>query len=182
MDKKNIGLRGFFKQIDFVLLAPVLVLVAVSLSTLFSINPVLFRQQGGTLAIALFAFIIFTKVDLNILSSSSKFIYVLIVILLVLILIFGIEVNNARSWFDIFGIRVQISEIAKPFFLVVLATFLAQNIKKNIFRFLGFFGLVFPVFYLIARQPDLGTGLLVMFAGCVVLFFGGISCIDRRQI
>lgn len=169
MDKKNTGLRGFFRQVDLLLLVPALVLVVISLSTLLSINPVFFRQQGVALIIAIVGFFIFSKVDLGILSFSSKFIYVLIIILLILILIFGIEVNNARSWFDIFGTRVQISEIAKPFFLVVLTTYLAQNIKKNIFRFLGFFGLVFPVFYLIARQPDLGTGI-VFVATSILLF------------
>ena len=175
MDKKNTGFKGFFKQIDFLLLAPALVLVAVSLLTLFSINPLFFRQQGGALIIALFAFFIFSKVDLGILAFSSKFIYVLIIILLILILIFGIEVNNARSWFDFFGVRVQISEIAKPFFLVVLATFFAKNIKKNIYRFLGFFAIVFPVFYLIAKQPDLGTGIVFFSASMLVFFLGGFQ-------
>lgn len=169
MDKKNRGLKGFFRQVDLPLLVPALVLVVISLLTLLSINPVFFRQQGIALIIAMVGFFIFSKVDLEILSFSSKFIYVLIIILLILILIFGIEVNNARSWFDIFGVRIQISEIVKPFFLVVLATFLAQNIKKNIFRFLGLLGLVFPVFYLIAKQPDLGTGI-VFVATSILLF------------
>lgn len=172
MDKKNTGFKGFFKQIDFLLLVPALILVVISLSTLFSINPIFFRQQAIALILALIAFFLFTKIDLGILSFSSKFIYVLIIISLILILIFGIEVNNARSWFDIFGIRVQISEIAKPFYLVVAATFLAQKIHRNIYRFLGFFGLLFPVFFLIYRQPDLGTGI-VYFSASVLLFLVG---------
>lgn len=179
MDKKNTGLRGFFKQIDLLLLVPVLVLAAISLSTLFSINPLFFRQQGGALLLGLFAFFIFSKVDLGILSFSSKFIYIIIIVLLILILIFGIEVNNARSWFEIFGVRVQPSEIAKPFFLVVLAAFLAQKIQKNILRFLAFFAIVFPVFFLISRQPDLGTGI-VYFSTSMLLFF--LSGFPKRYL
>lgn len=173
MDKKNTGLRGFFRQVDLLLLVPALVLVVISLSTLLSINLVFFRQQGVALIIAIVGFFIFSKVDLGILSFSSKFIYILIIILLILILIFGIEVNNARSWFDIFGVRIQISEIAKPFFVVVLATFLARNIKKNIYRFLGFFALIFPVFYLITRQPDLGTGIVFFSTSLLLFALGG---------
>jgi len=179
MDKKNTGLKGFFKQIDFSIFIPVLVLVIISLSTLFSINPSFFRQQTVALSLALVAFFVFTKVDLRILSYSSKFIYIFIIIFLVLVLLFGIQVNNARSWFDIFGVRIQISEIVKPFFLIVIATFLSQKITKNIYRFVGFAAIFFPVFFLIARQPDLGTGI-VFFSSVALLFI--LSGFPKRYL
>ncbi len=175
MDRNNKGLRGFVRQIDLLLLVPTLLLIGISLSTLFSINPVFFRQQAITLVLGLITFVTFTKIDLSVLSASSKFLYVGLVILLALVLIFGIEVNNARSWFDIFGVRIQISEIAKPFFFIVLAVFLTEKSTKPIFRYLGFFGLLFPVFFLISRQPDLGTGIIYFSASMLVFFLAGFK-------
>lgn len=175
MDKRNTGLIGFFRQIDFLLLFPALVLVAISLSTLFSINPSLFRQQSIALTLALIGFIIFSKIDLNVLALSSKFIYVLMIIFLALVLILGVEVNSARSWYDIFGVRLQISEISKPFFVSVLSAYFAQNIKKSLFRFIGFFAVIMPVFFLIYRQPDLGTGIVFFTTSFMVFLLAGFS-------
>lgn len=173
MDNKDRGISGLIRQIDFFLLVPALLLVGISLSTLFSINPLFFRQQLISFLIASIAFFIFLKIDIQLLSFSSKFIYVSIIVLLILILFFGIEINNSRSWFDIFGIRIQISEIAKPFFLIVLATFFAQKLKKNIYRLIGFFALLIPVFFLISKQPDLGTGIIYFFASMMIFFIAG---------
>lgn len=173
MDKKNTGLIGFFRQVDILLLLPALVLVAVSLSTLFSISPALFRQQSIALVLAILGFFVFSKIDLGVLSLSSKFVYVVIILLLAMVLIFGVEVNNARSWYEIFGVRLQISEISKPFFVSVLATFLALSIKRNVYRFLGFFAIILPIFFLIYRQPDLGTGIVFFTTSFMVFLLAG---------
>ena len=173
MERNNKGLKGFLRRIDLFLLVPSLVLAAISLSTLFSIDPIFFRQQLIVLCLALIGFLIFTRIDITLLSYSSKFIYLGIIFLLILVLIFGVEVNSSKSWFDIFGVRFQPSEAVKPFFIVVISLFLTQKIGRRLYRFIGSLLLVFPVFFLIAKQPDLGTGIIYITSSLMVIFLAG---------
>ncbi len=169
----NNSLLSFFGRIDLLILIPALFLVLISLSTLLSISPAYFRQQIVALVLGLVGFLIFTRIDLSLLSYLSKFLYGGMLFLLVLVLLFGVTVNAAKSWFDIFGMSIQASEIIKPFFLIVLATFLTQKIGKRIYRFLGALLITFPVFFLIYQQPDLGTGIVYIAASLMVIFLAG---------
>ena len=54
----------------------------------------------------------------------------MILLLLLAVLFFGIEVNGARSWFGFFGVHLQISELVKPFFIILMANFLSKS-KMN---------------------------------------------------
>jgi len=170
---RSSGLKSFIGRIDFVLLLPSLLLVVISLSTLFSISPVFFRQQLVSLLISVIAFIIFSRLDLNLFSYLSRYLYIAIIFLLVAVLIIGVEVNGAKSWFSIFGIRLQISEIAKPFFLIIMATFLSSVFTARLYRFLGALVIVIPVFFLIAIQPDLGTGIIFAASSLMIIFLSG---------
>ena len=101
--------------------------------------------------------------------------YVLGIILLVLVFFFGIKVNGARRWLSIGITRIQPSEILKIAMPLMLAWYFHKYeavLKLRHYLIAGML-LIVP-FGLIAKQPDLGTAILVGAAGFYVIFFAGL--------
>jgi rod shape determining protein RodA len=94
---------------------------------------------------------------------------------LVAVALFGLTKNGARRWLNI-GIVIQPSEIMKIGLPLMLAWWFQK--REGQLRPLDFLAatvlLVMPV-GLIARQPDLGTAILVFSAGVFVLYFAGLG-------
>ena len=92
--------------------------------------------------------------------------YVLGVILLVLVFFFGIKVNGARRWLSIGFTRIQPAEILKIAMPLMLAWYFHKYEAALKLRHFAVAGLLLVVpFGLIAKQPDLGTAILVGAAG-----------------
>ncbi|MEA3444367.1 MAG: rod shape-determining protein RodA [Bacteroidota bacterium] len=96
--------------------------------------------------------------------------------LLVVVLLFGIEVNGARSWFQIGGIRIQPAEFAKFATTLALAKYLSShNFKiKNIKSLLQIVLIIFLPAVLILLQNDTGSAM-VYIAFVLVLYREGLS-------
>jgi rod shape determining protein RodA len=160
-------------SVDWWLIAPVFVLIIISLTTLFSINFQFFKGQLISLGIALLAFFFFSRIDITFLKQIIKPIYIIALVLLVIGFFIGIESRGSIRWVDILGIRLQFSEILKPFLAVCLSTYLAQFsyvLKKE---FLLVFLFLFPILLLIYVQPDLGSALVYLSVVIVVLIMIG---------
>jgi rod shape determining protein RodA len=102
-------------------------------------------------------------------------IYTVGVALLVAVAMFGMIKKGARRWLYI-GMVIQPSEIMKIAMPLMLAWYFQKRegmLRWNHFVVAAMLLLV-PVF-LIARQPDLGTSLLVAAAGFYVIFLAGLS-------
>ena len=102
--------------------------------------------------------------------------YVLGVALLVAVAAFGIVVNGSRRWLDLGITRVQPSELmrlAVPMMLAWYFHYKQETLNGRDFLAAGLL-LGVPV-GLIAKQPDLGTALLITASGFYVLFLGGLS-------
>lgn len=166
--------RSFsFHRIDFLLLGPALGLLAISLITLLSISPELFKQQLIYAGAGLVVYFIFLNFDYRILGSLSKQIYIGIILLLGLIFIIGFESKGAVRWIEIFGVSFQFSELLKPFFIIVFAHFLSKNESHNFSTFLKGLLILFPVFFLVLRQPDLGNAIIYFItAFCMMVSYG----------
>lgn len=173
--------RGLL-DIDWMLITPVVVLVLLSLATLFSISFSLFRMQLIFLFFSILAFIFVSQADHKVIRYYSLPIYVIALVILILILLVGIQSRGAVRWFDIFGWRIQFSEIFKPFLTISLSAFLIK--RKPDFRTL-YLTLVYlaPIAFLIYRQPDLGNATiyflvtiltLVVFGFPLIWFIAGI--------
>lgn len=160
-------------RIYFPLLVPVLLLVGISLVTLYSIDISLFKQQLIGLVLSLGIYFIFLNIDYKIFNYFSKQLYIGILLALFLIFIIGIEAKGAVRWIDIFGLRIQFSEVLKPFFIIVLAHFLSRNASHSLGKFVTSLALLFPIFFLVLRQPDLGNAIIYFAAAlCMMLCYG----------
>ena len=110
------------------------------------------------------------------LARWSAGIYVLGILLLAVVLLFGDVGRGAQRWLDLGILRFQPSELMKLAVPMVLAWLLAEGgVPPSFGRVcLSCVLIILPV-ALIARQPDLGTALLVACAGFAVLFVGGLN-------
>ncbi len=102
--------------------------------------------------------------------------YLLGLLLLVAVALGGEVVNGARRWLHVGVTRFQPSEMMKLALPMMLAWYFHKNEETLRMRNFAVAALllVLPVL-LIARQPDLGTAVLVAAAGCYVIFFAGIG-------
>ena len=98
-------------------------------------------------------------------------------LLLVLVPGFGLKINNARRWFAAGPIQFQPSELMKLAIVLYVARFLADHPK----RIKSFRQAIVPVMLvagpaclLIVVEPDLGTTLVVAFAGGGLLVASGV--------
>lgn len=160
-------------HVDFFLLLPVTILVSVSLVTLLSLSFDYFKSQLISLVIALFAFFIFAQVNIAFFKTLKGSMYVLALILLLITLAVGIESHGAVRWIDIFGIRLQFSEILKPFLSLAFAAFLAERPIGSLKNFFRAILLVLPIFFLVYFQPDLGSALLYLLVALFALLISG---------
>ena len=101
--------------------------------------------------------------------------YVLGVILLIAVFAFGIKVNGAKRWLPLGFTRIQPSEIMKIAMPLMLAWYFQKyEATLRLKHYLIAALLLLVPFALIAKQPDLGTALLVGSAGFYVIFFAGL--------
>ena len=101
--------------------------------------------------------------------------YLIGVLLLLLVFPFGIKVNGARRWLSLGFTRIQPSEILKIAMPLMLAWYFHKYEAVLKIRHYAVAGLLLAVpFALIAKQPDLGTAILVGAAGFYVIFFAGL--------
>ena len=97
------------------------------------------------------------------------------IILLILVLVAGDVGKGAQRWLNLYVIRFQPSEMMKLVTPMMLAWYLCEKpFPPKVGALIISLLLVILPTMLIAKQPDLGTALLVAAAGFFVVFFGGI--------
>jgi rod shape determining protein RodA len=95
--------------------------------------------------------------------------------LLIAVATFGLTRKGAKRWLNV-GVVIQPSEIMKIAMPLMLAWYFQR--REGGIRWwdyiVGFLILILPV-AIIAKQPDLGTAVLVFAAGLFVIYFAGLS-------
>ncbi len=110
------------------------------------------------------------------LQRYSVGLYSLGILLLVAVLAVGKISLGAQRWLDLGFFRFQPSEMIKITTPMMVSWYLAEHpFPLNWKQLLIAFALILTPTLLIAKQPDLGTAILVASAGCAVLFFAGLS-------
>ena len=167
------------RRIDSFLFGCALALVGVGLVTLFSASD----QSVARVTTQLFSFgfaLVLMWMVANIapqtLARAAVPLYVLGVVLLVGVALFGVVVNGSRRWLNLGFARIQPSELMKIAVPLMLAWYFQKfegRINWKDFAVAAVL-IVVPV-YLIKRQPDLGTALLIAASGFYVLYLAGLS-------
>lgn len=155
------------------MVVPVVVLISLSMTAIFSINIDLFKSQLSFFVLAILIFLFFSQANYKILQYYSREIYIMSIALLLLVLLVGIESRGAVRWFEISGFRIQFSELVKPLFAIVFSSFLVRSESRTLKSFVLAIGLVFPIAVLIFLQPDLGNAIIFIAVAIMTLIFFG---------
>ncbi len=134
-----------------------------------------FYQHLRNLIIAATLIVILARVPSVFLEKLAIPTYVLTILLLIATEFFGETVNGATRWINLGFIKMQPSEIMKIALPLLMAWFVQKHDglnSKSDWLFCVFLFLL-PVF-LVLRQPDLGTAILIIISGLVLLFFAGM--------
>ena len=102
------------------------------------------------------------SLDYHKLGKISWCFYLFSLLLLILVLIFGLKINNARSWLRIGGVTIQPSEFAKPATLLFLSWAVTHPSwhKSPIPSWVLVAAIILPPMVLVMCQPDYGTALV----------------------
>jgi rod shape determining protein RodA len=167
------------RHIDNYLLAAICALLVVGLITLYSAAGESFTRVGAQLlsiGVALAVMWLAANVPPHYLLRLALPVYILGLVLLIGVALFGEVSNGARRWLHIGVTRIQPSEIMKVAVPLALAWYFDRYeaiLKLRDFA-LAAVMVVIPVL-LVAKQPDLGTALLIGVAGFFVIFLAGLS-------
>jgi rod shape determining protein RodA len=166
-------------HIDLPLLVGLLLLCGFGLVVLYSASGEDLGQvqrQAMRLMLAFCVMLAIAQVNPTSLRRWSPWLYLIGVIMLIAVLIFGQIGKGAQRWLDLGVLRFQPSELVKLAVPLMIAWYLAEKRLPPSAQRLAVAAVLtaLPVI-LIAKQPDLGTSLLVASAGIFVLFLAGIS-------
>ena len=151
-------------------------LLAYALLVLASASGERLNSQLVNLAVALLAMRLVANVPPQRLMHLALPLYAGGLLLLVAVALFGDVSKGARRWLNLGFMRIQPSEIMKIAMPLMLAWYFQKH--EAMLRWKEFLVaaliLALPV-GLIARQPDLGTAILVLAVGFYAIFLAGIS-------
>jgi rod shape determining protein RodA len=166
-------------HIDLPLLVGLLLLAAAGLFILYSAgdeNLDLVIRQGLRLALAFAVMFVIAQLSPSTIQFWSPWLFGIGLLMLVAVLIGGEIGKGAQRWLDLGVLRFQPSEIMKLAVPMMLAWYLAEApLPPNRVRiFIAAVILLIPTL-LIAKQPDLGTALLIASASIFVLWLAGLG-------
>lgn len=166
-------------HIDIPLLLGLLMICALSFVILYSAGgqdiAVLYRH-ATRMALALTVMTVLAHINPRQFQSFSLALFSLCVLLLLAVMIMGQIGKGAQRWLDLGIFRFQPSELTKLTTPMMIAWYLAEHaLPPRAKHILIAGGLLMVPVLLIAKQPDLGTALLVASSGAAVLFFAGLS-------
>lgn len=172
---KSLSMRW---HIDFILLGSLALLCSAGLFILYSATGKdmgVVKLQASYFVVSFIGMLIVAQIPPRFLMQWAKWFYVLGLMLLVAVLVVGIQSKGAQRWIQLPGLRFQPSEVIKLVMPIVMASFLAKRALPPSFKdvILSLMIIGVPVL-LIAKQPDLGTSLLIGCSGLFVLLLAGL--------
>ncbi|MDR2032075.1 MAG: rod shape-determining protein RodA [Azoarcus sp.] len=168
--------RTLARPIDPILALVLALLMAYAVLVMASASPERLVSQILHISLALAGVWVMAFIPAQRLLSLAPLLYAAGVALLVMVMLFGVSSKGGQRWLDIGVTRIQPSELMKIAMPMMLAWFFQKregHIGGQDFL-IALVLLAVPV-GMIAKQPDLGTGLLVAAAGIYVCFFVGLS-------
>ena len=173
--------KRIISHFNFELIILILPLIYLSHFIISEINSVLAHKQLIYFTLSAIAFFIVFIIPFRKLLRFIPIAYWLGIFLLLCVELFGVTKLGATRWLAIpgTGLTIQPSELFKPVFILMLG-FLVKNRPPpkdgyNFKDFLYFSFYILLPFILIAKEPDLGTGLVLLLVGYGVLFLIGIN-------
>ncbi len=174
--------KHIFSGINYSLLLQILPLLAISSLLIYEINPRLFEKQllyyaVGTAALFITILIPWRKI----IWWFIPLMYIINLLLLFAVDVAGKTILGAQRWLEIPGtsLTIQPSEFVKVSVIMMLAYLISKRPPpESGYGLIGFIKLSLVIlipFVLIAKEPDLGTALVLLITGYSILFIIGVN-------
>jgi rod shape determining protein RodA len=166
-------------RLDPALFVVLMMLIAVGLLILYSASGqsiAMLLRQGIRLMLGMVGMLVFAQLSMHKLRMWSPWLYAGGILCLLLIFLIGDIGKGAQRWLDLGIVRFQPSELMKLIVPMTMAWYLSGRLLPPRFKVIVVATFIFALpMALIAKQPDLGTALLVGSAGFMCLFLAGMS-------
>lgn len=134
------------------------------------------QRQGRFFIIAYVSMLVIAQFNLEQIKRLAPLAFVAGVGLLIAVAFFGVGAKGAQRWLSLGGFRFQPSEVMKLVVPMAVAWYFSKRALPPRFKYIVIsLCLIMLPTILIAKQPDLGTSILIAASGLFVLFLAGIS-------
>ncbi len=178
----KLSLLGKMARINWILVFLIIILSLIGFINLYSVG-------GGSLypwvipqlqkfSFGLVIMVGIALIPISFWQASSYHIYFIGLILLVMVEIIGVRFMGAQRWLDLGIVQIQPSEIMKVAMVIAVANYYSQidptKVSRPLYLIFPICLIMFPV-GLVFIQPDLGTAILLLAGGGIILFVSGVS-------
>ncbi|MBI5642468.1 MAG: rod shape-determining protein RodA [Deltaproteobacteria bacterium] len=161
--------RRLFTHFDWLSLSVIAALALIGFGSVFSAThshqPGIYQKDVYWVIIGAALMLVAIIVNYQLLERLAYFVYGSTIILLISVFFIGSSFSGAKRWISFGFFTLQPSELAKLGLIIMLAKFFSEKNMPN--RGMGLKDLVLPgilmivPFLLIAKQPDLGTAIIL---------------------
>jgi rod shape determining protein RodA len=166
-------------HIDLILGSALLAMSVLGLFVLYSASghsASMVISQGQRLVLGLVIMVALAQAPSEWYRAAAPWLYGVALFLLLATMLLGQHAKGAQRWLDLGVMRFQPSELMKLAMPIAVAAYLhGQHLPPTPLVLLATLALIGVPTAIIAIQPDLGTALLVLVAGLLALFFGGLK-------
>lgn len=177
--------RRYLRYFDWLSLGIIIFLSCIGLLFVFSatykINQpysLFFKKQAFGIISGFFIYFIFCFIDFRTLYRWGYFFYYILIGLLIFTLIKGSIGMGGQRWINLFLFKFQPSELAK-LLLPAYITYYCYTQKNfphlTLNHFIPILITLFISFFLILKQPDLGTATIILISGLTLVWLAGIT-------
>ena len=174
--------KRIFKHFSYSLMIQVIPLFILSSYLVYEINPHLFTKQMVYYGIAFVVFIVSAFIPWReIIWWFVPIFYLGNLVLLLAVEFIGKSILGAQRWIEIpgLGVTLQPSEFIKVSVIMMLGYLVGRTPPPQegygLWNFIKLSVVIVIPFLLIAKEPDLGTALVLLITGYGVLFVVGIN-------
>ena len=170
------------KDLDYVLLLSILLLSSISVFVMYSTDggEILYHTKSHIVKVVVFFLMMLfvSFINIKLWHISAYIFYLITIILLIWVSFFGISVSGSQRWLDLYFIALQPSELMKIAIILCLAKYYHRLKTEDVNNFttilIPLILIILPMI-LVLSQPDLGTSILIVLSGLVILWLGGVK-------
>ena len=170
------------KSVDYFLILIVMLIGTISVFAIYSTENGNFSYYTKNHLIRLLTFflmfLVFSFIRISTWHRHAYIFYFVALLLLFAVIFFGVTASGSKRWINLYFLNLQPSEIMKIAIIVCFARYYhrIQNVETQSYKFLlqPIILLIVPC-YLVVKQPDLGTAILIAGSGLAIIWLAGIN-------
>ena len=170
------------KNLDYILLFSIILLSIISVFVMYSTDggEILYHTKSHFIKLLIFfpLMLMISFFNIKFWHITSYLFYFIIILLLIWASIDGIKVSGSKRWIDLYFIVLQPSELMKIGIILCLAKYYHRLKIDNVNSFTNIvvsLSIIIIPTILVVSQPDLGTSILIVTSGLIILWLGGVK-------